>query len=183
MNARNTIRICGVENDSIVDGPGMRMAIFLQGCPHACEGCHNPQSWPMDGGTETTAEALLAKIRANPLLTGVTLTGGEPLLQAAALLPLAGALAGGTEGKRYDLAIYTGYTFEEIMEGAVPDRDAVLALLACASTLIDGRFVLAQKSLALPFRGSVNQRILDLPASLASGNAESQTDSRWMYSK
>jgi len=168
------IRIAGIANDSIVDGPGLRMAVFFQGCRRHCEGCHNPESWPLEGGRETTAEALLARVAKNPLLTGVTLSGGEPLLRAGPILPL----AEGIKALGLHLTIYTGFTFEDIL--ADGDED-VLALLGFASTLVDGPFILEQKSLLLPFRGSKNQRILDLAASLAEGRAIPTSDPAWGY--
>jgi anaerobic ribonucleoside-triphosphate reductase activating protein len=168
------IRIAGVQNDSIVDGPGLRMAIFFQGCPHLCEGCHNPETWGFEGGQSATAEELVGKLDANPLLQGVTFSGGEPMVRAGALLPVAEAIA----VRGLDLAVYTGYTFEEILEDGDPDA---LALMVLASTLVDGRFVLAERSLSLPFRGSKNQRILDSKASLAAGVPVPTTDGRWAY--
>ena len=168
----NEIRIAGVVGDSIVDGPGLRMAIFFQGCRRGCPGCHNPGSWPLGGGRGVKADTLLEGAGKNPLLAGVTFSGGEPLLRAAALIPLAEGI--GRLG--LDLAIYTGWTFEEIME----DGDAsVLALLGYASTLVDGPFILEQKSLVLPFRGSKNQRILDAPRSLSAGSPIPSTDPSW----
>jgi len=166
------IRIAGVVNDSIVDGPGLRMAIFFQGCLRCCEGCHNPESWPLNGGREKTAEALLSDIDNNPLLTGVTFSGGEPLLRAGALLPL----AEGIRLRGLDLAIYTGWVFEDILM----DGDAdVMALLRYAQTLVDGPFVLEKKKLSLPFRGSANQRILDVPRSLEAGRPVPANDPAW----
>jgi anaerobic ribonucleoside-triphosphate reductase activating protein len=168
------IRLAGIANDSIVDGPGLRITFFFQGCLHACEDCHNPETWPLTGGEETDADALLTKIDANPLLQGVTFSGGEPLLRAEALLPL----AEGIRARGLPLAIYTGFTFEELF--ADGDR-VVTALLAYADTLIDGPFVRTQKSLTLPFRGSHNQRILDTAASLKAGAAVATTDPAWGY--
>jgi len=168
------IRIAGTIDDSIVDGPGLRMTIFFQGCLRGCEGCHNPESWPLDGGREETAGSLLAKIDKNPLLTGVTFSGGEPLLRAGALLPL----AEGIRERGLDLAIYTGWTFEEAL--ADGDED-VLALFRYASALVDGPFVLARKSMLLPFRGSGNQRILDVELSLAEGRAVAMANPAWGY--
>ena len=159
-------------SDSIVDGPGLRAAIFFQGCLRGCKGCHNPESWPLDGGKRVTAEAVLAGIDKNPLLTGVTFTGGEPLIRAGALLPL----ADGIRARGLDLAIYTGWTFEEIL--ADGDKGA-LALLGYASTIVDGPFVLSKKSLTLPFRGSKNQRILDAAESLSAGQAILSGDPAW----
>lgn len=170
----DTIRIAGAENDSIVDGPGLRMAIFFQGCLRGCEGCHNPESWPTDGGRETTTAEILADLDKNPLLTGVTFTGGEPLLRAGALL----ALAEGISERGLDLAVYTGWTFEEILADGDP---AALALLGHASAIIDGPFVLEKKSLLLPFRGSGNQRILDAAKSIAAGQAVPMGDPAWGY--
>ncbi|MDR3363838.1 MAG: radical SAM protein [Clostridiales Family XIII bacterium] len=170
----NEIRIAGIENDSIVDGPGLRMAIFFQGCRRACADCHNSGSWPVIGGAEAAPEEILAKIDGNPLLRGVTFSGGEPLIRAAALVLLAKGIA----ARQLDLAIYTGYTFEEIIEDG--DED-VLCLLSYASTLIDGPFVKAQKSLTLPFRGSENQRILDMKRSLAERRAVPTANPAWDY--
>ena len=159
-----SIRVADVINDSITDGPGLRFVLFVQGCDRLCPGCHNPQALSMDGGREFFAEDLISLIRRNPLLTGVTFSGGEPLLQAASLLPLAKMV----RADGLDLAIYTGFTFEEILEEADSDR---LALVACADILVDGPFVLETRRLSLRFRGSENQRILDVAKSLASQKA------------
>jgi anaerobic ribonucleoside-triphosphate reductase activating protein len=168
------IRIAGIQNDSIVDGPGLRMAIFFQGCPHLCEGCHNPETWDYEKGQIVTTGELIKKLDANPLLQGVTFSGGEPMIRAGALLLIADAI----EVRGLDLAVYTGYTLEEILEDGDPDA---LALMGIASTLIDGRFVIAERSLSLPFRGSKNQRILDSKASLSAGLPVPVTDERWAY--
>ncbi|MDD3192794.1 MAG: anaerobic ribonucleoside-triphosphate reductase activating protein [Oscillospiraceae bacterium] len=158
------IRLAGIVRESIVDGPGIRFTIFVQGCPHHCEGCHNPETHDFSGGYNCEPEKILAEIKKNPLLDGVTLSGGEPLCQAAALLPLA------QEIKRLglNLFIYTGSIFESLLKEADPDT---MALLREGDYLVDGPFVLAQRDLTLLFRGSQNQRILDLPASLAQGKA------------
>lgn len=155
-----SVRLAGVVAESIVDGPGIRYVIFTQGCPHGCPGCHNPQTHDFAGGTDTPLQDILDAVDKNPFVRGVTLSGGEPFCQAAALLPLAVALK--ARGKH--LMAYTGYTFEELL--ALPDP-AVRGLLAELDLLVDGRFVEAEKSLELKFRGSANQRILDVPASLA----------------
>lgn len=166
------IRVAGIADDSITDGPGLRITIFMQGCPHHCAGCHNPGALDMGGGTEYTKEQLFARINKNPLLTGVTFSGGEPMLQAGALLPLARDI----KAAGLDLAIYTGYTFEELL---VNGDTSVLQLLDCGDTLIDGPFVMAKRNLALSFRGSANQRILDLPASLKGRRAVIQQCEYW----
>ena len=169
------IRLAGFIGDSITDGPGIRATIFVQGCLRHCPGCHNPETLPLEGGQRISADALYQKIASNPLVRGVTFSGGEPLLQARQLLPLAQQL----RRNGYELAIYTGYTFEEILH---TEGDA-LKLIALADTLIDGPFILAQRSLSLPFRGSKNQRILNIPNSLKAGIAIAETASRWNGSK
>lgn len=171
LNKKN-IRLAGVVNDSITDGPGIRFTVFVQGCPHHCPHCQNPQTWDFDGGELVSAAELLADIAQNPLLSGVTFSGGEPLAQAEALLPLAEAV----RQKGLGLAIYTGYTFERLLE--MQDK-AIMQLLALADTLIDGPFIMAERNLELNFRGSANQRIIDLPQSLAAGKAIIDTSERW----
>lgn len=158
------LRIAGTVGESIVDGPGIRYVVFTQGCPHHCPGCHNPETHGFDGGREVGTDTLLADIRRNPLVSGVTFSGGEPFAQAGALLPLAEALR--ADGRH--LMAYTGYTLEELLES--PDG-AVQALLRTLDLLVDGRFVQEQRSLELRFRGSANQRVLDVPQSLAQGQA------------
>ncbi|NCB04363.1 MAG: anaerobic ribonucleoside-triphosphate reductase activating protein [Clostridia bacterium] len=165
------LRIAGTVNDSITDGPGLRFTVFTQGCPHRCAGCHNPQTHAFEGGEEVTAQALCDRIAANPLLTGVTLSGGEPFCQAEALLPVARfARARGLE-----LAVYTGYTWAELTALGEDAR----TLLALCHVVVDGRFELAQRSLNLRFRGSENQRILDVAQSLAHGAPQLVHDGRW----
>lgn len=168
----DSIRVAGIENDSITDGPGLRFSLFVQGCPRTCSGCHNPEAIPLEGGQEYTVENLIGLIRRNPLLTGVTFSGGEPLLQAAALVPLATLIR--EEG--LDLAIYTGFTWEEILRQNNPD---VLALISFADILIDGPFLMQKRNLALRFRGSENQRILNVSQSLAAGKATWTEDEDW----
>lgn len=160
------IRIAGTVNDSIVDGEGIRFVVFVQGCIHGCEGCHNPQTHDFSGGIETDTEELLSKILANPLLDGVTFSGGEPFCQAAPLYEL------GKQIKENGLNIicYTGFTFEELLETSKQDED-VKNLLGICDVLIDGPFVLSKKNLLLKFRGSENQRILDVKSSLSEGKA------------
>lgn len=155
------IRLAGIANDSIVDGPGLRFAIFTQGCPHHCEGCHNPQTHPFDGGYLTDTDALYQQIRQNPLVKGVTFSGGEPFCQAKALAELGKAL----RENGYHIMTYTGYTFEQLLEQA-GEGNGFMELLGVTDILVDGRFELSQKDLLLKFRGSANQRILDCKASL-----------------
>lgn len=168
------LRVAGIVGDSITDGPGLRLTLFVQGCPHRCEGCHNPQSWDFDAGQVMSTAELCARIEANPLLTGVTFSGGEPFSQAAELLELARWI----RQRGLELAVYTGYTFEELLAlgGTQP---AVLRLLELTQTLVDGPFVLARRNLELRFRGSENQRILDVAASLERGQPVEDASGRW----
>ncbi len=151
------LRIAGVVKESIVDGPGIRYVIFAQGCRHNCEGCHNPDTQRFDSGTITDVGSLLQDIKKNPLLDGLTLSGGEPFEQAAVL----GDLAEKARKLGLNVITYTGYTFEYISE-KMKDRDGWEKLLKETDILIDGRFELAKKSLMLKFRGSSNQRIIDV---------------------
>ncbi len=155
------LNLAGIVEDSIVDGPGIRTTVFCQGCPHHCPGCHNPETWPFEGGTPAEPEQILEIIRSNPLCRGVTFSGGEPFAQAEAFAQLAQLLK--SEG--YEVASYTGYTFERLLTGTPAQRQ----LLEMLDVLIDGPYLQQQRSLELSFRGSRNQRILDVPKSLADG--------------
>jgi len=159
------LRIAGTVNDSIVDGPGIRFTIFTQGCPHNCKGCHNPQTHDFNGGTVVDTDELLAKISGNPLLDGVTFSGGEPFCQAEALSFI------GRQIKELGLNIvtYTGYTFEQLWKGH--EENGWQKLLEETDILIDGPFILEQKNWEIHFRGSTNQRCLDCQASLREGKA------------
>lgn len=149
------LRIAGIVQDSIVDGPGLRYVIFTQGCPHHCPGCHNPQTHDFNGGREADPEELIEEIMKNPILSGVTFSGGEPFCQAEALVFLAEKIK--ENGKH--LMIYTGYLLEELQEKKDPWIDRLLEL---ADVLVDGPFLLEQKNLTLPYRGSENQRVIDM---------------------
>ena len=163
--------LAGIAGDSIVDGPGIRTTIFTQGCPHHCKGCHNPETWAFGCGTPMEAEALLEIVKSNPLCRGVTFSGGEPFAQAEELAKLAALL----KQAGYEVASYSGYTFEQLLHGTPAQRE----LLAQIDVLIDGPFLLEEKSLELNFRGSKNQRILDVPKSLASETAVPISSGRW----
>ena len=168
------IELAGFVDDSIVDGPGLRVAVFSQGCPHACPGCHNPETWKPGQGRTMTVADIFERISRNPLVTGVTFSGGDPLFQPSGFADLA------TLCKRsgYEVACYTGWTFEELQKRMVKEPD-VLRLLQQLDILIDGRFVLEERSLSAAWRGSRNQRILNVPASLAEGKAVVETSERW----
>ena len=154
---KSQLRVNGTIAESVVDGPGIRYVIFTQGCPHRCEGCHNPQTHDFAGGSAADAGTLLEEIAQDPLLRGVTFSGGEPFCQAG---PLA-ALARAVHAKGLDVMTYTGYTYEALWEKAQADADT-LALLKATDILVDGPFILAQRDLTLRFRGSANQRVLRL---------------------
>jgi anaerobic ribonucleoside-triphosphate reductase activating protein len=156
------LRISDIAKESIVDGPGFRLTVFVQGCRHACPGCHNPQTHPMDGGREITCGEIIAMARRNPLLDGLTFSGGEPFLQARALA----ALARLASAEGLDVVTYTGYTFEQLLEHAGTPRDGFMELLGATRILVDGPYVQELRTLDVPFKGSSNQRVLDARASL-----------------
>lgn len=160
----NTIRLAGVVRESIVDGPGLRFTVFCQGCPHGCEGCHNPATHDFEGGYDCEISKIIAAVDENPLLDGVTFSGGEPMCQPEAFTVLAEEL----KKRNLNIMVYTGYTYEELLRLA-ETRPAVGKLLELTDYLVDGRFILAQRDLTLPFRGSTNQRILDMKQTFAAG--------------
>ena len=150
------IRIAGIVKESYVDGDGIRYAVFMQGCRRHCAGCHNPETHDLNGGRLIDTAEIIADFRRNPLLEGITLTGGEPLLQIDASTELARA------AKNFGLNVwlYTGYTFEELPAEAA-------TLLEFVDVLIDGAFVESLRDLDLQFRGSTNQRLIDVKKSRA----------------
>ena len=155
------LRLAGVIRESIVDGPGIRFVVFAQGCPHQCAGCHNPQSWPFGGGFTAQPEQIIGEMLKNPLIKGLTISGGEPFCQSAAMAQLAHA----AQEKGFDVITYTGFTFEELLVQAKSDP-TVWELLSHTDILIDGPFIKALKSYDLQFKGSANQRIIDVKPSL-----------------
>ena len=165
MNRNEIIRTAGIANDSIVDGPGIRLTLFVQGCPHGCEGCHNPQTHDFGGGHDMTMGEILDMIKANPLLDGVTFSGGEPFCQADKLARL------GKEIRDMGLNIttYTGYTYEYLLRHST-EENGYAELIGVSDYLIDGPFILSQRNLTLKFRGSENQRIIDVKRSLETGD-------------
>ena len=154
-NTKMQIRIAGVEPESIVDGPGYRFAVFVQGCPHACPGCHNPETHDFEGGKLVDTEEIIAHLGKNPLVRGLTLSGGEPMLKAQALLGVAKA----AKARGMNVWCYTGYTYEQLMEMNDADQMALLGLI---DVLVDCPYIAAQRSLNLAFRGSGNQRLIDM---------------------
>ena len=165
------LRLAGIETESIVDGPGIRTVLFCQGCYRRCEGCHNPETWPVEGGKEMSTDEIVTLIHSDPLCTGITYSGGEPFLQAKDLIPLTKIL----KDEGYEVAVHSGYRFEELLMGTCDQ----LELLSYIDVLIDGPFDLKQKSLDLKFRGSRNQRILNVQESLRKGEAVFEESRRW----
>ena len=159
-----TVRISGLIPQSIVDGPGLRLVVFAQGCPHACPGCQNPGTHDFGGGYDCGIDDIIDRFDRNPLLSGITLSGGEPFSRAGELLPLAEAVR--SRGK--SVWCYSGYTFEEIRKLAVKS-DVVDELCGLIDVLVDGRFELRNRSLDLLFRGSSNQRLVAVQPSLLCG--------------
>ncbi len=152
----DSILVAGIEPESITDGPGVRFAIFTQGCPHHCRGCHNPETHALSGrGEYFTVDELFDRIVADPLVSGVTFSGGEPFLHARALAVLAKRCH--EAGK--SVIVYTGYLYEKLREARDPDWDA---LLAETDVLVDGPYKEEERSLDLHFRGSRNQRVFCL---------------------
>lgn len=156
------ISLSGITGDSIVDGPGIRLTIFTQGCPHHCPGCHNPQTHDPSGGSWGDTDDIIAAIAENPLLDGITLSGGDPFMQPKECTELAKG------AHKYGLNVwtYTGYTWEALFAENDPDK---ITLLKESDVLIDGPFLLAERSLELKFKGSRNQRIIDVKKSLEAG--------------
>ncbi len=150
------IRLYGTVNDSIVDGPGLRYSIFTQGCHHHCFGCHNPDSHDINGGYIEDTNKIVKEILDNPLLDGITLSGGEPMLQPLPLIDII------QQVKPLHIMIYSGYTYEEILQLG----DKQKQLLSLCDTLVDGRFDMSKRSLELLYKGSFNQRIINIQESL-----------------
>ena len=168
------IRLAGIVKESVVDGPGIRMVVFVQGCPHHCPGCHNENTQDPFGGYLSTVQEVIDQLPSNPLVTGMTFSGGEPFMQAGALAVI------GKAAKQRNLSVftYTGFVFETLLEQSRNNPD-IAALLAITDVLIDGPFLLEQRDISLAFRGSGNQRLLDVPTSLRQGKAVEWTDPAW----
>ena len=154
------LAILRIVEDTMVDGPGMRTAIYAAGCTHHCPGCHNPQSWDIRAGREMTVEDILRPILADPF-ADVTFTGGDPMMQPEGFTELARAIKGRSSKTIW---CYTGYTYETLL--AMP---AQRELLQYIDVLVDGPFIQRLRDEQLRFRGSSNQRLIDVPRSLSKG--------------
>ncbi|MEE0776412.1 MAG: anaerobic ribonucleoside-triphosphate reductase activating protein [Bacillota bacterium] len=155
------IQIAELVNDSIVDGKGLRLSIYVQGCSHHCKGCHNPQTHDPRGGKTMAIEEIWALAQKNPLIDGLTFSGGEPMEQPIPLI----ALARKAKDAGMGIWCYTGYTWEELVNSD-DDRKELLGLV---DVLVEGPFKLEERTLSMAFKGSKNQRIIDVPQSLAKG--------------
>ena len=154
------ISVLKIIEDTMVDGPGFRTSIYCAGCPNHCWGCHNPQSWTQGGGREMSVEEVMQVIEADPF-ANVTFSGGDPMQQAEGFTALAEAIKTRTNK---NIWCYTGYTYEALLK-MPPQR----ALLEKVDVLVDGPYVAAQQDKDLLFRGSANQRLIDVPRSLEAG--------------
>jgi len=155
------IRVAGYEPESIVDGPGIRFTLFLQGCPHGCPLCHNPETHDLSGGSLAPLSSFMDIIKRNSLIDGVTISGGEPFLQSRELLPFVQELSRGG----YHIMMYSGYLWANLL-----GRPDCLKILEYVDVLVDGPYIAALRTLDEPFRGSSNQRVIDVPCSLVEGN-------------
>lgn len=158
----NRLRISGIVEESIVDGPGIRLTVFTQGCSHNCAGCHNPVTHDYNGGVEIQIDEILNMLKENPLLDGITISGGEPFDQAEPCTELAKKV----KEMGLSVVIYTGYQYEYLLKSKSHRN-----LLYQADILIDGKFDIRKMDLTLPFRGSTNQRIIDVNKSLFANEA------------
>ena len=166
------IRLAGLEPESIVDGPGYRFTVFVQGCPHNCPGCHNPQTHDFSGGHLADTDDVIAHFGENPLVRGLTLSGGEPMMQPEPLYLIAKA----AKEKGMNVWCYTGFTLEELLRENRADR---IRLLSAVDVLVDGPFRSHERSLDLLYRGSKNQRLIDMPATLKSGTIRLYAPPEW----
>jgi anaerobic ribonucleoside-triphosphate reductase activating protein len=150
------MRLSGITPESLVDGPGLRYVIFTQGCLHGCPHCHNQASWDINGGKEYTVKQIIRLLKQQKKTKrGVTFSGGEPFLQADELAEVAQAV----RQLGWDVVTYTGFTYEEL----IADNNAdAMSLLAASDILIDGKYIHKLRSVKLQFRGSSNQRIIDV---------------------
>ena len=166
-NDENKIKISGIVKESTVDGPGFRHVVFTQGCPHHCKGCHNPQTHSFDGGSYIDIDTILEDVKKNPLLRGVTISGGEPFMQAKKIAKLLSKI----DRKKLSTIVYTGFLYEDLLNNA-NENNGYMDLLKQADLLIDGKFEEDLMDENLLFRGSSNQRVIKCKESVESGNLQ-----------
>lgn len=160
MNNLN-VRMAGVIPESLSNGPGLRRVFFTQGCRHNCKGCFNPETHDFNGGTLKNMDLLLEDLFKNPMITGVTFSGGDPLEQANKLIYMAQKI----KEKNLNIWSYTGYTFEYLIENSNKDNKW-REFLETIDVLVDGKFEKDKSSMNIRFRGSSNQRLIDVKESL-----------------
>ena len=148
-----------IMRDSIVDGEGLRTVIWTQGCPRHCHGCHNPETIPCSGGKEFDVKEVIEALKDSN--DGITFSGGDPFLQAKACSMIAKEL----KSKGKSIWCYTGYLYEELLKLSL-SKPEIMEFLKYIDVLIDGPFIMAKKSMECLFRGSTNQRVIDVPKSL-----------------
>lgn len=170
------IDISGFAPNSITDGPGLRFTVFCQGCVHNCPGCHNPETHSFGTGVEYQVEDIYKMIKKDPIVRGVTFSGGEPFCQAEGFYRLAKLL----KADGYEIAAYSGFTYEQLTKNT---DSWEYKLLSLCDILVDGPFVMAQRTLSGGFRGSSNQRVLNVARSLAAGHAVEEISARWQTLK
>lgn len=155
-----------IKKSDIANGPGVRVSLFVSGCTHHCKGCFNPETWDFEAGTpfDSLVEIELLNLLGRSYINGFTLLGGEPMEpdNRAVLLPFLKKVR--DKYPKLSIWCYSGYTFEELFEAGAED------ILEYIDVLVDGKFVLDKKDIRLPFRGSSNQRILDVRESLAANS-------------
>lgn len=161
MDNLGTIRLAGIVPESYTDGEGIRFSIFVQGCSHNCKDCHNPETHDFNGGYIANISDIIEQINKNPLLDGITLTGGDPLYQVESSMKLAKYIKENTD---MNVWCYTGFTFEQILNS----KD-MMKLMEYIDVLVDGMYDCNKRSLSLPFRGSSNQRIIDVKEYMKTG--------------
>lgn len=156
-----TVRLAGIAYESLVNGPGMRRVFFAQGCKHKCEGCFNPETHSFDDGQIMDMDKLIKDVLDNPMLKGITFSGGDPIEQACSFAYMAKAF----KNSNLNIWCYTGYTFEEILN-MMKEDNSIKDLINSIDVLVDGRFEINNKREGLRFRGSINQRIINVRESL-----------------
>ncbi len=157
------LQIIKIVEGTSVDGPGLRTSVYFAGCAHACPGCHNPQSWNFTAGNDMSIDEVMQTVLYNDF--DVTFSGGDPFYQAEAIVPLAKAIRAAGLG----IWSYTGFSFEELIAS---DDKYKQELLRLSDVLVDGPFIQSLRDTSLIFRGSANQRLIDVPKSLASGSVQ-----------
>lgn len=157
------MNVAGINFESVVDGDGVRVVVFVSGCLHNCKGCHNPASHSFTAGqpfTQELQDEIIAYIQKTPFISGLTLSGGDPMYSAKEITPFIERLR--KDVKDISVWIYSGFRFEEILENS-----EMFDLLKLCDVLVDGEFVLEQRDITLSYKGSRNQRIIDIPKSLS----------------